>query len=231
MFERRGPLSARGGAGLRVLTGNVTSPSLMAQLAGLRKQFPDMRWHQWEPLHRDNERSAAAQSFGRPLDRVFDLDAADIVFAVESDLISAVPGWLAYARAVCGPPAPRRNRWQDEPRLRDREHADPDRRQGRPPPAAASRQRSSLRCAISPRLLGAGPQEWKQPSLKDAAWLDAAAEDLVQHHGRVLVHAGREQPAEMHLLADAINGALGAFGATIRLVEPIAAPPPRKPNR
>ena len=41
-----------------------------------------------------------------------------------------------------------------------------------------------------------------------------------------LVHAGREQPAEIHLLADAINGALGAFGATIRLIEPVAVAAP-----
>lgn len=36
--------------------------------------------------------------FGRPLDKIYNLDNADIVFAVESDLISTVPGWLAYAR-------------------------------------------------------------------------------------------------------------------------------------
>jgi molybdopterin-containing oxidoreductase family iron-sulfur binding subunit len=98
MFERRDRLLAHGGAGLRVLTGTVTSPSLTAQIAALQRQFPAMRWHQWEPLHRDNERAASEQSFGRPLDRIFDLDMADIIFAVESDLISAVPGWLANAR-------------------------------------------------------------------------------------------------------------------------------------
>ncbi|HEY2538729.1 MAG TPA: TAT-variant-translocated molybdopterin oxidoreductase, partial [Stellaceae bacterium] len=224
LFERRGPLSARGGAGLRVLTGNVTSPSLGAQLAALQKQFPDMRWHQWEPLHRDNERSAAAQSFGRPLDRVFDLDAADVVFAVEGDLISAAPGWLAYARHFV---ARRR----------------PDETGGRMSRVYAIESTPTLigakadhRLPLRPTELvvamrhlaaaaGAGPQDWKQGSLKDAAWLDAAAQDLMQNHGRALVHAGREQPAEIHLLADAINGALGAFGSTIRLVEPVAASP------
>jgi molybdopterin-containing oxidoreductase family iron-sulfur binding subunit len=72
---------------------------------------------------------------------------------------------------------------------------------------------------------GVGPQHWKRAAVKDAAWLNAAAQDLMQHHGRILVHAGREQPAEIHLLADAINSSLGAFGATIRLVEPVAASP------
>ena len=50
-------------------------------------------------------------------------------------------------------------------------------------------------------------------------------DDLMQHRGRALVHAGREQPVEVHLLAHAINGALGSFGATIRLIEPVAVSP------
>ena len=98
LYERRDGLLARGGEGLRLLTGNVTSPSLAAQIAALQQQFPAMQWHQWEPLHRDNEFAASQQAFGRPVERIFDLGSADVIFAVESDLISAVPGWLAYAR-------------------------------------------------------------------------------------------------------------------------------------
>jgi molybdopterin-containing oxidoreductase family iron-sulfur binding subunit len=37
------------------------------------------------------------------------------------------------------------------------------------------------------------------------------------------VHAGREQPTDIHLLADAINNALGAFGNTVRLSAPVLA--------
>jgi MoCo/4Fe-4S cofactor protein with predicted Tat translocation signal len=98
LYERRDQLLARHGDGLRLLSGNVTSPSLAAQIAALQQQFPAMRWHQWEPLHRDDEFAAAEQAFGRPIERVFDVGAADVIFAVESDLISGVPGWLTYAR-------------------------------------------------------------------------------------------------------------------------------------
>jgi MoCo/4Fe-4S cofactor protein with predicted Tat translocation signal len=98
LYERRDQLLTRHGEGLRLLTGAVTSPSLSAQIAALQQQFPEMRWHQWEPLHRDNEFAAAERAFGRPVERVFDVGAADVIFAVESDLISGVPGWLAYAR-------------------------------------------------------------------------------------------------------------------------------------
>ncbi len=98
LFERREQLLPHGGAGLRLLTGTVTSPSLSAQIKALQQQFPEMRWHQWEPVNRDNEHIAVQRSFGRPLDKIYNLDNADIVFAVESDLISSLPGWLAYAR-------------------------------------------------------------------------------------------------------------------------------------
>ncbi|HWE78957.1 MAG TPA: TAT-variant-translocated molybdopterin oxidoreductase, partial [Pseudolabrys sp.] len=53
LYDRRGTLLARKGEGLRVLTGAVTSPFLAAQMAALKQQFPQMQWHQWEPLHRD----------------------------------------------------------------------------------------------------------------------------------------------------------------------------------
>src|SRR5205814_2060028 len=69
------------------------------------------------------------------------------------------------------------------------------------------------------------PQEWAQSQTKVASWLAAAAHDLMQHKGRALVHAGREQPVEVHLVADAINGALGAFGKTIRPIEPVTVSP------
>ena len=55
LYGRRGALLARKGEGLRILTGAVTSPLLAAQIAALQQQFPQMQWHQWEPLHRDTE--------------------------------------------------------------------------------------------------------------------------------------------------------------------------------
>jgi MoCo/4Fe-4S cofactor protein with predicted Tat translocation signal len=224
LFERREHLTTQGGAGLRLLTGNVTSPSLTAQIAALQQEFPAMRWHQWEPLHRDNERAASARSFGRPLDRWFDLDVADIVFGIESDLISAVPGWLVNARHFAARRRPdetggkmsRVYAIESTPTLLG---AKADHRLPLPPAEIAAAMRY---LAAS---LGAGPPDWKQAAVKNASWLDAAASDLAQHHGRILVHAGREQPLAVHLLADAINGALGAFGTTVQLIEPVAAGP------
>jgi MoCo/4Fe-4S cofactor protein with predicted Tat translocation signal len=224
LYDRRGRLLARGGEGLRLLTGTVTSPSLAAQIATLQKHFPAMRWHQWEPLHRDNELAASQRAFGRPVERVLDVGAADVIFAVESDLISAVPGWLAYARRFA-----ERRRPDEGDRPMSRVYAI----ESTPTLIGA---KADHRLPMGPAELlqamrylagavGAGPAEWGQQGGKDTPWLKAAAQDLMQHRGRALVHPGREQPVEIHLLADAINNAMGAFGATIRLIEPVAASP------
>ncbi len=224
LYDRRGTLTQRKGDGLRILTGTVTSPSLAAQLADLQKQFPGMRWHEWEPLHRDNELAAAAASFGRPLERTYDLGTADRLFGIESDLISAIPGWLAHARSFAARRRPsetggkmsRVYAVESTPTLLG---AKADHRVAMRPDEIVR----SMRYLAG--LLGAGPQEWSQQQNVQAAWLKAAADDLSQHKGNALVHAGREQPAEVHTLVDAINGALGAFGKTVRLINPVNANP------
>jgi MoCo/4Fe-4S cofactor protein with predicted Tat translocation signal len=222
LHDRRAALMARKGEGLRILTGAISSPSLAAQLSALQQQLPGMRWHQWEPLHRDNELTAATTSFGRPLERTFDLNAAERILAIESDLISATPGWLAYARAFAAARRPsetggkmsRVYAIESTPTLIG---AKADHRLALQPDEITA----SLRYVAG--LLGAGPQEWSQQDNARSAWLKAAAEDLAQHKERALVHAGREQPVEVHLLTDAINGALGAFGRTVRLIAPVDA--------
>jgi MoCo/4Fe-4S cofactor protein with predicted Tat translocation signal len=224
LHDRRAALKARNGDGLRILTGAVSSPSLVAQLATLQQQFPEMRWHQWEPLHRDNEHASAIIGFGQPVERIFDLSKADIIFGIESDLISAIPGWLAYARHFAAARRPtetggkmsRVYAIESAPSLLG---AKADHRLAMRPSEIVA----SLRELAA--LVGTGPLEWSQQNHNNvrAAWLRAAAEDLIQHKGRALVHAGREQPIEVHVLTDAINGALGGFGNTVRLIAPVTA--------
>src|SRR5262249_44367338 len=52
------------GAGLRVLTETVTSPTLGRQLQELLREWPAAKWHQYEPLARDNALAGARQAFG-----------------------------------------------------------------------------------------------------------------------------------------------------------------------
>ena len=218
--DRRSALAANKGAGLRILTGATGSPLLESQLADLHKQFPAMTRLQWEPLHRDNELIAATKGFGGPAERIFDVGAAQRIFGVGSDLVSAAPGWLAYARAFAAARRPtetggkmsRVYAVESTPTLLG---AKADHRLPMRPDEIVA----SLRFLAG--LVGAGPQEWSQQENPHGAWLRAAAEDLNDHKGSSLVHAGREQPVEVHLLVDAINNALGGFGKTVRLIAPV----------
>ena len=56
-------------------------------------------------------------------------------------------------------------------------------------------------------------------------WVRKVAKDLTANRGRALVHVGPDQPAEMHALVHAINDKLGAPGATLDLIEPVAHRP------
>jgi len=47
---------ARGGAGLRFLSGAVTSPSLSETIATILRDSPQARWHQYDPVLRDGGR-------------------------------------------------------------------------------------------------------------------------------------------------------------------------------
>jgi MoCo/4Fe-4S cofactor protein with predicted Tat translocation signal len=224
MIERRDEWAKSHGAGLRLLTGAMTSPSLIAQIAALQQQFPAMRWHQWEPLDRDEALAAAQAAFGRPLDLIYDLNAAEMIFAVESDLISAAPGHLAYARDLMAKRRPtdtgatmsRVYAIESTPTLLS---AKADHRLGLAPAEIARAMRHLV------AALGAGPSGWLQSESPHADWLTAVAEDLQQHRGHSLVHLGPEQPAELHMLGHAINGALGNFATVIRTIEPVAANP------
>ena len=177
----------------------------------------------------NGSRSAATPSsaptrklFGHALDRVYDLTEAQIIFGVESDLISNVPGWLAYARQFAASRRP-----YDTAGRMSRVYAI----ESTPTLLGA---KADHRLALQPAeiavalrhiagAVGAGPREWTQAETGRNPWLAAAAADLTAHRGDVLVHAGREQPTEIHLLVNAINSALGAFGSTIGLIEPVAA--------
>ena len=224
VIERRRALIARGGEGFRLLTGAATSPTLVAQIAVLRKEFPAMRWHRWEAVHRDEEAAAMRLAFGRPLDLVPDFAKADIVLAVESDCVDGAPGRLAHARAIAA-----RRRAAELKGAMSRLYAiestptligvKADHRLV----LAPGQIDAALRIVAA--SLGAAPRDWAAIAHPHGAALRAIADDLARAKGRALVHVGREQPAAVHALALAINAALGAFGTILAVIEPVEGQP------
>src|SRR5260370_5900816 len=91
-------VKAKKAAVLRVLTEAITSPSLAAQLKRILSDFPEAKWHQYEPANRDNARAGAIMAFGQPVNTIYDFSKADRILSLGSDFLSAMPGTLRYAR-------------------------------------------------------------------------------------------------------------------------------------
>src|ERR1700686_2923563 len=59
-----------GGAGLRLLTSTITSPSLGEQIRAFLKGYPSAKWIQYESVTRDNVREGAMMAFGEYVNEV-----------------------------------------------------------------------------------------------------------------------------------------------------------------
>ena len=215
LLDRRTRLAAAHGAGLRILGGGIISPSLAAQRDALLRQYPDAQWHQWDGIARDAPRQAALLAYGRPAEVILHPEKADVILALDSDLLSSAPGHLAYARGF----ATRRN------------------------PTRTARMSRVYAAEPAPTLIGAAadhrlplhPQELHKLVLElaDAVLHDRAPtgrfapliDDLKGARGAALVHVGPDQPAEMIALSHVINEALGARGRTFDVIDPVAFAP------
>jgi molybdopterin-containing oxidoreductase family iron-sulfur binding subunit len=90
--------AAKGG-GLRVLTGRVTSPTLLDQMAKLQTALPDMRWHVYEPTE-GAEGEVARAVYGEALRLRPRLRDVDTLIAFDADPLGPGPDQVANARAL-----------------------------------------------------------------------------------------------------------------------------------
>ena len=86
------------GAGLRILTRTVTSPTLTAQIQQVLAMYPGAKWHQWDAAGFDNAREGARLAFGGYVNPVYHFDQANVVVSLASDFTARGPASLRYAR-------------------------------------------------------------------------------------------------------------------------------------
>src|SRR6202051_2121658 len=102
MTAIRGPLSAQKGlqgAGIRILTHTISSPTLPDQMRGFLKIYPQARWHVYEPVNRDNVLEGAKLAFGQPVETRYDFEKADVIVSLDADFLYAgFPGNVRYIR-------------------------------------------------------------------------------------------------------------------------------------
>jgi MoCo/4Fe-4S cofactor protein with predicted Tat translocation signal len=212
----------KAGARLRVLTGNVTSPTLARQVRALLKEVPGAIWHQYEPVAPHSARAGLKRAFGRDLSARYHVEKADVIVALDADFLANGSGRLADARGFGlrrEPSGGTMNRlYAVEPTLTvtgaSADHRLPLKARDVLPFASALARR-----------LGVSVSAMPAPADVPVPFLDALAADLNKNRGKSLVLAGANQPAYVHALAAAINHALGNIGATVEYSAPIEAEP------
>ncbi len=211
------------GAGFRILTETVTSPTLADQIAAVLDAFPSAKWHQYEPVGGDSARLGGNLVFGQFVGTYYQLDKADVILALDSDFLSCGPASLRYARDWAArrraPGAGNRmSRMYAVETMPSGTGAVAEHRLPIRPGQVESFARSVAREVGLPVAAGAG-------SSIPGDWLAALIRDLKLHRGSSLVVAGDFQPPVVHALAHAINGALGNAGNTVIYTDPVEARP------
>lgn len=218
---------ARNGAGLRILTEVVTSPTLGAQLARFLEERPEARWHQYQLLHRDNVRAGARLAFDRDVDTVFHFDQPEVIVALDADFLLNMPGHVRYARDFisrrrAAPQATRMSRLYVVESTPTITGAMADHRLPLQPQMVSAVARH---IAIELGVAGLEREQPQEVPGVSTGWFTALMGDLRDHRGAALVVAGDGQPAEVHALVHAINTNLQGVGRCVSYIEPVAIRP------
>src|SRR5271155_1511330 len=217
----RGPLNAQKavqGAGIRILTRTISSPTLADQLKAVLKLYPQAKWHAYEPVNRDNVLEGAKMAFGQPVETQYKLENADVIVSLDADFLYAgFPGSTRYIRDF----AKRRNPDAGNmSRLYVVEST----------PSSTSDKtdhRLPIRAAEVETFAGVFKTRTTTPDVHSVGlsremqvFGDALLSDLNAHRGSSVVIPRDHQPPIIHALAHAINANLGNVGKTVFYTDP-----------
>ncbi len=208
------------GAGLRILTPTVSSPTLADQLRSVLKTYPQAKWHVYEPANRDNVLEGAKLAFGQPVEIQYKLANADVILSLDADFLYAgFPGFALYARDFAkrrNPDSGRMSRLYVVESTPSSTGAKADHRL----PLRAVEMESLARTLASALGNGAGTGATLPDQGKFAA---ALLKDLQAHRGSSAVIVGDHQSPAVHAMAHVMNQALGNVGKTVFYTDPVDA--------
>jgi len=222
----RGPLSAQKplqGAGIRILTPTISSPTLADQLRNFLKIYPQAKWHVYEPINRDNVLEGAKLAFGQPVETRYDFSKADVIVSLDADFLYAgFPGNTRYIRDFASrrnPDSGNMNRLYVIESTPSSTGAKADHRFAAKAAEVVILGRDLAHFSVTREMIPianvAGGQYGN--------FLSAAGGDLLSHKGAGLVIAGDHQPQAVHALAHWLNAELGNVGKTVLYSDPVDA--------
>ncbi len=211
-------LTARQGEGLCLLAERTHSPSRRRLHQELAARWPRARWFLYDAIDSDVHRRAATRAFGQPVRPVFRFDRARVILSLDCDFIGGEDDAHNHIRRFAAgrrieKPGDRMSRLYAVESLFTLTGANADHRLRLPAGAVGQ-----LAAAIAAEL-GLSGAPVTRPEGVDARWIVECARDLKAAGPDALVVAGLRQPLAVHLLAHAINAALGSVGRTLELLE------------
>jgi MoCo/4Fe-4S cofactor protein with predicted Tat translocation signal len=213
------------GAGIRILTESIISPTLAYQIRTLLADFPRAKWHQYDAAGNDFAREGGRMAFGQYVNAIYHFDKARVILSLDSDFLSCGPASLRYARDYSSTRRLEEGK-ADMSRLYVVESTMTN-------TGAAADHRMPLRPSEVEGVAraiaaGLGVQAGSPAAAiegKRAAWVSAVVKDLAASRGAGIVIAGEYQPPAVHALAHAMNQALGNVGNTVTFTDPVEANP------
>jgi molybdopterin-containing oxidoreductase family iron-sulfur binding subunit len=215
--------AGKNGAGIRILTETVTSPTMAAQIRALQKKYPGAKWYQWDPAGPHSARAGAVTALGQPTNTYYDFSKANVIVSLDSDFLASGPASLRYARQF----ARRRKAESEEPMNRlyvvePMPTATGTKADHRLPLRAGDVEEFAWALAVS---LGVaqGPKQGENNDIYK--WAGGIARDLQNNKSACVVVPGDCQPPMVHALAHIINSKLENVGKTVFYTDPIEADP------
>jgi len=212
-----GELRGRGGAGFAVLSESTSSPTVLDMKGRLVEAFPQCRWCEWEPIHRDASMEGSRLAFGEALRPLLHLDKAKVIVSFDADLFGSHPAKVRLARD-----------WAEGRRSADRGQMNrllvaesvfsttgsvaDERLAARP----GRIERILLGLGHALQVEGLPPA--RELSADDQRHVNTAAGQLRGAGSRGLVVVGERLSPTAHAVGYGINAKLGAIGETITFV-------------
>ncbi len=214
--QQRRALIATHGRGAALLTEPSTSPTFLAQVHAWLDAFPEARWYQHSALPRYDRN-------GQQLD--YNFADADVILAIDGDVLSQHPSALRYHRAF----ASRR-------KIRDG-HASPNRIYAMESSFTLLGSMADARLPIGPTRLPvllnrlAANLQTRAPisreglSIAEAKFLQALSEDIIRSGAKVMCVVGARADESIDAWANAFHAARGAYGVTVNTLPAVRSDP------
>ena len=215
--------AGNGGQGLAVLTEPFASPTLRRMVDLFRERYPNARFVSYQPISEESANEGCEQLFGQVYEVRSRLDRAAVVLALDSDFLMTDPEAVRHAmefaegRRIRGEHGSMSRLWSVESALTVTGSNADQRLRLRPGQMAGflgllAGELESRGLALSLPTAGFHAIDGVQKS-----WVEALAQDLLEHRGKSIILAGQGQPAAVHAAATLLNSALGNLGQTITL--------------